>query len=93
MPSSRNTNIQQNLPNLRYGSIDNTQQLPPEPVLPPVVDPRNPARPRPKFHELSCPGAEQLTFWKSVTDADLAYKTPYEDNSMGTKYVTFEPGE
>mmetsp|Transcript_6259 Transcript_6259/g.9354 ORF Transcript_6259/g.9354 Transcript_6259/m.9354 type:complete len:451 (-) Transcript_6259:1628-2980(-) len=45
----------------------------------------------PPLHELDCPHAELVTFWKKTTKADLQYKSPYNDFGPAKKYVTFEP--
>ena len=43
-------------------------------------------------HELTCPHAELVNFWRPATAADMAYVSPYKIQDAGDKYVTFEPG-
>ena len=43
-------------------------------------------------HELLCPHAELIQFWKPATAQDLAYVSPYYIEGADTRYVTFEPG-
>lgn len=45
-----------------------------------------------KAHELTCPHAELVNFWKPLTEADMAYVSPFATPNAGDKYVTFEPG-
>lgn len=44
------------------------------------------------IHNLTCPHADLVTFWKKPTASDLKYRTPYLNYGPRTKYVTFEPG-
>ena len=43
-------------------------------------------------HELLCPHASLVKFWKPTTPADLAYVSPFAIAGAEAKYVTFEPG-
>ena len=43
-------------------------------------------------HELICPHADLIQFWKPATAKDLAYVSPYAIEGADTRYVTFEPG-
>jgi hypothetical protein len=45
-----------------------------------------------KAHELTCPHAELVNFWRPLTEADMAYVSPFATPNAGDKYVTFEPG-
>ena len=43
-------------------------------------------------HELLCPHASLVKFWKPTTPADLAYVSPFAIAGAEARYVTFEPG-
>lgn len=47
----------------------------------------------PVDHELTCPHAALVNFWRPATPADLAYVSPYATPDAGDKYITFEPGQ
>jgi hypothetical protein len=46
----------------------------------------------PISHELKCPHADLVKFWKPTTVADMNYKTPYYTEGAEDRYITFEPG-
>jgi hypothetical protein len=46
----------------------------------------------PVHHELKCPNADLVKFWKPTTADDMAYRSPYAVEGSESKYVTFEPG-
>lgn len=50
------------------------------------------AAPSVVHHELLCPHADLIQFWKPATAEDLAYVSPYYIEGADTRYVTFEPG-
>jgi hypothetical protein len=43
-------------------------------------------------HELLCPHASLVQFWKPTTPADMAYVSPFAIAGAEPRYVTFEPG-